>query len=349
MANVGTAAHIFAAADGGPRGTGGLTPEQRSDLSNGIWLCAHHGRLVDTNEGGAYPAALLQGWRGLHDARTRLALGGRHETLGWIERLKVANAPAIGDHELVLSSHNLIVGRNGVGKTLLLQILSSAADPDRLARLTQGGRAIIVDLVWHDPQRRTLTIRANGRRTRFVLDGVESPFVPRPYRVLFYREWRGFSAESAANAYGLGKVEFVNAVAQSRELTSGCIADADVDADGALVVRLVQPGQPDRWVKPGSPNLSGNELLSINLDICLTISQVKARESAAILILDAITGRLTPNTQQEVYDRLTSRNWKFQVITTSTDSDRIDIGADWLITHLRRRRGVGAFSIDQER
>lgn len=45
--NVGVAAHITAAAPGGPRFDAAMTPEQRSAFSNGIWLCETHAKLID--------------------------------------------------------------------------------------------------------------------------------------------------------------------------------------------------------------------------------------------------------------------------------------------------------------
>src|SRR3954470_11658169 len=45
----GIAAHITAAAPGGPRYDPTLTPEQRRHSSNGIWLCEIHGKVVDSD------------------------------------------------------------------------------------------------------------------------------------------------------------------------------------------------------------------------------------------------------------------------------------------------------------
>jgi hypothetical protein len=47
---VGVAAHITAAAPGGPRYDPSLTPEQRRHQSNGIWLCEIHGKQIDADE-----------------------------------------------------------------------------------------------------------------------------------------------------------------------------------------------------------------------------------------------------------------------------------------------------------
>jgi hypothetical protein len=47
MNNVGVAAHITAAAPGGPRYDPALTPEERAAFKNGIWLCETHAKLID--------------------------------------------------------------------------------------------------------------------------------------------------------------------------------------------------------------------------------------------------------------------------------------------------------------
>jgi hypothetical protein len=59
----GTASHIYAAVADGPRGTGGLTSEQRQSSKNGVWCCEDHGRLIDNDDGKNYPANLLLSWK----------------------------------------------------------------------------------------------------------------------------------------------------------------------------------------------------------------------------------------------------------------------------------------------
>lgn len=62
--NVGVAAHISAASAGGPRYDGALTPEQRRDIGNGIWLCQNCAKLVD-NDAARFPTSVLRAWKAL--------------------------------------------------------------------------------------------------------------------------------------------------------------------------------------------------------------------------------------------------------------------------------------------
>jgi hypothetical protein len=60
--NVGIAAHICAAAPGGPRYDPGMTPEQRRSPDNGIWMCQIHGKAVDAKDP-MFTVELLHEWK----------------------------------------------------------------------------------------------------------------------------------------------------------------------------------------------------------------------------------------------------------------------------------------------
>jgi hypothetical protein len=71
--NVGVAAHITAAAEGGPRFDSRLKNKERASASNGIWLCQNCGKLIDSDLA-AHPTHLLREWkvRAEQDARARV-------------------------------------------------------------------------------------------------------------------------------------------------------------------------------------------------------------------------------------------------------------------------------------
>ncbi|HXG23569.1 MAG TPA: hypothetical protein VNJ09_03360 [Chthonomonadales bacterium] len=64
--NIGVAAHITAASQGGPRYDAGLTSEERKSIDNGIWLCQNCAKLVD-NDKQRYTADLLRNWKKLSE------------------------------------------------------------------------------------------------------------------------------------------------------------------------------------------------------------------------------------------------------------------------------------------
>jgi hypothetical protein len=66
--NIGVAAHITAAAPGGPRYDATLTTQQRRHQSNGIWLCQIHAKHVDSDEQ-TFTVEILRAWKGATEAR----------------------------------------------------------------------------------------------------------------------------------------------------------------------------------------------------------------------------------------------------------------------------------------
>jgi hypothetical protein len=71
--NVGVAAHITAASIRGPRYDSNLTTAQRTDISNGIWLCCDCGKLIDSDEA-KYTADLLRKWKADKEAEIEVQI-----------------------------------------------------------------------------------------------------------------------------------------------------------------------------------------------------------------------------------------------------------------------------------
>lgn len=71
--NIGVAAHITAAAPGGPRFDPLLTPTERSAAANGIWLCQSCAKLIDSDET-RFTRALLLGFKSSAEMRAQSLL-----------------------------------------------------------------------------------------------------------------------------------------------------------------------------------------------------------------------------------------------------------------------------------
>jgi len=72
--NIGVAAHITSAASGGARYNSSLSPEERSDISNGIWLCQNCAKLVD-NDLNRFDVDTLQTWKDKAENSAEALLG----------------------------------------------------------------------------------------------------------------------------------------------------------------------------------------------------------------------------------------------------------------------------------
>lgn len=60
--NIGTAAHISAAAPGGPRYDEKMSRDERSSPDNGIWMCRNHGKSIDSDVK-QFTIAILHEWK----------------------------------------------------------------------------------------------------------------------------------------------------------------------------------------------------------------------------------------------------------------------------------------------
>jgi hypothetical protein len=75
--NIGVAAHITAAADGGPRYDKFLTSSERKSIENGIWLCWNCSKLIDNDEE-RYSVSLLLEWKRLAEKIAHKAVEQPH-------------------------------------------------------------------------------------------------------------------------------------------------------------------------------------------------------------------------------------------------------------------------------
>jgi hypothetical protein len=77
--NVGVASHITAASLGGPRYDPSLSPEERSAVANGIWLCQTCAKLID-NDSTRYKRETLTEWKRLSEETAARALEVRRSS-----------------------------------------------------------------------------------------------------------------------------------------------------------------------------------------------------------------------------------------------------------------------------
>jgi hypothetical protein len=77
--NLGVASHIAAAAIGGPRYNPNQSPEERRDITNGIWLCQNCAKLIDSDLA-SYTDTLLIMWKRRHEASVKAELVGIRRT-----------------------------------------------------------------------------------------------------------------------------------------------------------------------------------------------------------------------------------------------------------------------------
>lgn len=90
--NVGFAAHISAAAPGGPRYDEALTPEQRKHPDNGVWVCGTCAKLID-NDANRYTRDALRQWKTQAERQALMDIEQPRENPGQVSNAEVAVFP----------------------------------------------------------------------------------------------------------------------------------------------------------------------------------------------------------------------------------------------------------------
>jgi hypothetical protein len=185
-AGCGVAAHIQSAAPGGPRGRGGLTNAELCAPENGLWLCADHARLVDTNQGVGFPAPTLRVFKALQESRVAREVQGLYTPIGWIHEVSIKQNPLfVSGQTFHLGKLTLLVGGNGTGKTALTEWIAGAFDGAHLARwCTPDSDHIAYRVSYLNPTPVNLEVRIGGDQSSILIDGRHEPFNPIGLRII---------------------------------------------------------------------------------------------------------------------------------------------------------------------
>lgn len=189
-ASIGVASHIYPASSGGPRGASGLSEKELSSPENGIWFCANHARLVDTNQGDKYPPELLHSYKALHEAQIAHKNQGIKFPFGWFREIRIEKSPIFSSHQIArFAKLTLIIGRNTTGKTALCEWLAGFLDLRHLNRWRKGkesGYPINIFLKYYNPEEKTLEmiIERTGQ-INYSDNGMVVPFNANPMKILY--------------------------------------------------------------------------------------------------------------------------------------------------------------------
>lgn len=78
--NIGVAAHIHAASEGGPRYLAKMSSAERKDILNAIWLCQNCAKLIDSDNE-RFPAELLISWKNEAEQRAFADISARQNNI----------------------------------------------------------------------------------------------------------------------------------------------------------------------------------------------------------------------------------------------------------------------------
>jgi hypothetical protein len=305
-ANVGTACHIYSASVGGPRGTGGLSATERQQEENGIWCCAYHGRLIDTNRGDRYPAELLKHWKELHKARTEREMAGFATQLGWVHELEIINSVLFRpSSKLQFSKATLIYGDGPVGKSTICEWLAGISLPSALARWKKHDHDL--RLSYFAPEAETILLSITKKEVHRSLNGKRLLKSPANLRVLYLPEDhpRRFRREP-----GTDDLSWIAGVLDSEPETIKGLCD-DIRIDGHAFCRHMEfrdehaapneeedePGRDGCYLYVAADTdptkklplaaLATSEEIAVIVQFAAALARTQARHTPTLLVLDA--------------------------------------------------------------
>lgn len=334
----GTAAHIFAAAPGGPRGTGGLSAEERRAPENGIWCCYTHGKAIDSDPSGIYSAAQLRAWKRLHEARKGAEVTGiTSDNYGLVESITVESAPAaLAGRKFPLGMRNVITGPNASGKSVLTRLIASVAYPDHVADMSRW-RDVDFAVKWFDPHTHDVATSGRGGKVWHVLDGRKVPYVARPYKTIFLSMGNTPRLNSVAQLAQLLDLSAAATKALLRTLPESSDIVKEVNTKGDRIEwlfelggRLVRETHLDRF-----PSVWRSLLL---IELTGAHASHHACVEPTILLLDEFLGHSHHDESLErMLQRLEVVAEHAQVAVVSAHKELVQAATGWTITELENR------------
>ena len=350
-ARIGVACHIFSAAPDGPRGRGGLTPEQLRGPENGFWACPNHARLIDTNDGKQFPAETLLRWRTSSAARARREMAGLPLPDFWIESITVdGNVPRIFGHgqTLELSRVTLLIGGNGAGKSTLCEWLAGGLDSRWQKRWHARGLRIAIAL--HSPAPHLITLEHGDGQTVFTFDGTRLPVNPVPVLVQMVTTapFRAREPEDEEDGTRETDVAFLARWLHCDEgALRGLIPHLDyhrhpllrgirlrIDEPGKILARLREVERELRF-----DQLSCHERERVALTVAIARADAAGSQAASLLIVDGILPFFDPAIAQAVLETLRQMHHVQSIVTLVGKLDPRVPGGGWSTVALRPRPG----------
>jgi len=328
---IGRAAHVYSAAPGGPRGTGGLTWDELRSPANAIWLCADHADLVDKNRGTDYPPELLLSYKALHEARIARELGGIHTPLGWIERLQVHSSPLFaGPITIDFGKLTLFIGENGAGKTALCEWLAAVSEPRYLHRwetIRRDRSRVDIEVRYFDPAPHIARVSFLAQDyPRYQLDGKFTVVPAAPVKVIYPGElemsWsdeKPDDLELLCRVLGLDRYEIL---ALCETLPASGVTDVtrvwfQQDEDGYILRADVMGTHPGLTFG----GLSSSERQRVLMTLAILAANRFAERQPTLLILDAGAWRLDTASLKLYGEILVSPAMGFQTIAAIPTQD----------------------------
>lgn len=323
ISNIGEAAHIYSAAQNGPRGQNNLTEDQLKSVSNGIWMCKNHARLVDVNGGGDFTAPQLISWKMLHEDSIKKSQGRIRRTLGWVHKITVIESPVLKPNSVLeLGKVTFIESiKNAAGKTALcewLSVIGSGRSPTRWIPVEDSN--LNYEISVFTPEEHKISVSISGDDYSISLDKIDVPFCGLNFQVYDF----DFEGTKEILRNGLNNIEAMSKIIDVDEHTLkklfselkssefSKIKDVKYTKDNRLEIRFKRSMT---YVFFGA--LSSGERDIVILELLIAKMRYLAMYNPLIFFFEASLSSLDHTMIRYYLDYLSSSEMPFQSVVTS--------------------------------
>ncbi|MNQ26879.1 recombination protein F [compost metagenome] len=298
----GQAAHISAASEGtgSRRYDSTLTSAERSSIENGIWLCNNHAILIDRDQE-TFTTPYLKFIKETHEKKIKLKQSGINVDKGLITKVELSNFGLITEQvTLEFSDRNIIYGNNGVGKTLILELIASLSEKTYLDRWTNDRYPKVnsyCNIYYFKNQFDKFNIAIDRKDTvSYSFNESIMPFLVPTMTILFISEsyWDYLNSLSSeekeksliwrlSSYFKLTENEFINVIGsimRDKKLFFNDIYFNEEESDLLIKFSASRPEFSFR-------RLSHGEQLRVLLEITLKIAEYHAKFNSTILLIDS--------------------------------------------------------------
>lgn len=191
---IGECAHIFSAANGGPRGKDYLTDEKIQSAENGIYLCRNHHKIIDSNSGNQYSTNMLLSYKSQHETFIARELGNYPQNINWISEIALEfNNVFKNEISIKLGKVTHIYGTNGSGKTCFCKCIYDAITQKSL----YINESYNVKFRFNNKSEKELEYQFNEDNIGiYNLDGIKYPLLPINLEIVFLKKQIIFSNDN---------------------------------------------------------------------------------------------------------------------------------------------------------
>lgn len=362
VSQTGSAEHIYSSSSRGPRGTGGLSKEKRSSPENGIWLCRHHGGVVDENLGDKYPPDLLRLFKREHEAR----IAAEHEGLSplRIQTLEILENPVFQSGSRIdFGKVTVLVGNNATGKTTILRWLDQISPAARQWRenAARTTKPIRYRVTLRCPDEQAVGVVRESTRLTFELNG--RPVLINPYLTEFvFPDRHGYTgmfesflaqARRESGDSDGGNLDDVELLARFMDISSllvpsllpyvGQFVDNQmkdariVEKDGLRKVFVDDLKRAPEHRATSLHRISGSMAARLVLDLQIAMANLTAELVPTALLLNLASLHLDPRNLRRYVDFLVSPAVAFQTVLETVHESALKQDLDWSLVVLSGR------------